>query len=74
MTIGFTKCSLMEIREKNGTHMVLLKYVSPEFFTTCGTLLEEVIKDFEEVVPPFRILFHMLRRMTCNLLNLGSFE
>jgi hypothetical protein len=54
--------------------MVLLKYASPEFFTTCGTLLEEVIKDFEEVVPPFRILFHMLRRMTCKLLNLGSFE
>jgi hypothetical protein len=54
--------------------MVLLKYVSPEFFTICGTLLEEVIKDFEEVVPPFRILFHMLRRMTCKLLNLGSFE
>jgi hypothetical protein len=29
--------------------------------------LEEVVEAFEEVVPPFRRLFHMLRRRTWHL-------
>jgi hypothetical protein len=44
--------------------------------------LEEVVEAFEEEVPPFRRLFHMLRRMTWHLrrvylswgASLGSFD
>jgi hypothetical protein len=38
-----------------------------EFLTTHGTLLEKVFAPFEEVIPPFRRSFHMLRRMDWHL-------
>jgi hypothetical protein len=78
MATGFTKCG--HNRNSSDTVRVLLKSVVrrlSQILTTHGTLLEEVVEAFEEVVPPLiRRSFHMLR-MTWYLIwgaSLVSFD